>query len=140
MNPENNASAVNRRSFLQTTSTVVSSALVGALSIERAAHAAAGSDEVKVALVGCGGRGSGAANQALSTDGRVKLVAMADAFSDRLNSSLNELQKNKAEKVDVPEDRKFLGFDGYKKAIELADVVILATPPGFRPIHFEEAV
>jgi myo-inositol 2-dehydrogenase/D-chiro-inositol 1-dehydrogenase len=139
MNPEKNALAVNRRSFLQTTSTVVGGALVGALSIERAAHAA-GSDEIKIALIGCGGRGSGAANQALSTEGKVKLIAMADAFPDRLNSSLNELKKAKAEKVDVPEEHKFIGFDAYKKAIELADVVVLATPPGFRPIHFEEAV
>ena len=139
MNPEKNASAVNRRSFLQTTSAAAAGALVGALSIERAAYAQ-GSDEIKIALIGCGGRGSGAANQALSTDGKVKLVAMADAFPDRLNSSLNELKKAKAEKVEVPEEHKFIGFDGYKKAIELADVVILATPPGFRPIHFEEAV
>jgi predicted dehydrogenase len=139
MNPEKNALAVNRRSFLQTTSTVVGSALVGALSIERTAHAA-GSDELKLALIGCGGRGSGAANQALSTEGKVKLIAMADAFPDRLNSSLAELKKAKAEKVDVPDEHKFIGFDAYKKAIALADVVILATPPGFRPIHFEEAV
>src|ERR1043165_4010657 len=139
MNPEKNAAAVNRRSFLQTTSTVVGGALVGALSIERAAHAA-GSDEIKIALIGCGGRGSGAANQALSTEGKIKLIAMADAFPDRLNNSLNELKRAKAEKVDVPEEHKFIGFDAYKKAIALADVVILATPPGFRPIHFEEAV
>jgi myo-inositol 2-dehydrogenase/D-chiro-inositol 1-dehydrogenase len=139
MNSERNALAVNRRSFLQTTSTVVGSALVGALSVERAAHAA-GSDELKIALIGCGGRGSGAAGQALSTEGKVKLIAMADAFPDRLNNSLNELKRAKGEKVDVPEEHKFIGFDAYKKAIELADVVILATPPGFRPIHFEEAV
>src|ERR1044071_292563 len=95
---------------------------------------------MKIALSGCGGRGSGAANQALSTEGKVKLIAMADAFPDRLNSSLNELKKAKEDKVDVPEEHKFIGFDANKKAIELADVVILATPPGFRPIHFEEAV
>ena len=139
MNPEKNASAVNRRSFLQTTSTALGAAAIGALSIERAAYAQ-GSDELKIALVGCGGRGSGAANQALSTEGKVKLVALADAFPDRLNSSLNELKRAKGEKVDVPEEHKFVGFDAYKQAIALADVVILATPPGFRPIHFEEAV
>jgi predicted dehydrogenase len=139
MNPEKNAQAVNRRSFLQTTSTVVGGALVGALSIESSAHAA-GSDELKLALIGCGGRGSGAANQALSTEGKVKLIAMADAFPDRLNNSLNELKRAKGEKVDVPDEHKFIGFDAYKKAIALADVVILATPPGFRPMHFEEAV
>ncbi len=139
MNPDKNAAALNRRSFLQTTSTVVGSALVGALSIERSAHAA-GSDEIKVALIGCGGRGSGGASQALSTEGKTKLVAMADAFRDRLDGSLNELSKKHMDKVQVPEENKFVGFDAYKRAIELADVVVLATPPGFRPIHFEEAV
>src|SRR5262249_31265030 len=107
--------------------------------IERSAYAA-GSDTVNIALVGCGGRGSGAAGQALSTQGSVRLVAMADAFRDRMDSSLNELSKAHKDKIEVPEDHKFIGFDAYKKAIALADVVILATPPGFRPIHFEEAV
>lgn len=139
MNPPMKAPGVNRRSFLQTTSTAASAALVGALSIERAAHAA-GSDEIKLALIGCGGRGSGAANQALSTEGKTKLVAMADAFKDRLDSSHRELVGKHGEKVAVDDATKFVGFDAYKKAIEMADVVVLATPPGFRPIHFEEAV
>jgi myo-inositol 2-dehydrogenase/D-chiro-inositol 1-dehydrogenase len=131
--------AVNRRSFLQTTSTAAAGALIGALSIERAAHAA-GSDELKLALIGCGGRGSGAADQALSTNGKTKLVAMGDAFRDRLDGSLGELSKKHGDKVKVAEEKKFIGFDAYKHAIAEADVVILATPPGFRPIHFEEAV
>jgi predicted dehydrogenase len=139
MNPEKIALALNRRKFLHATSTTVGAALIGALSVERAAHAA-GSDEIKVALIGCGGRGSGAANQALSTEGKTKLVAMGDAFRDRMDSSLRELQNQHKDKVQVPEENKFVGFDAYKKAIALADVVILATPPGFRPIHFEEAV
>lgn len=113
-------------------------ALAG-LSLDRAVHAQ-GSDTVKIALVGCGGRGSGAAAQALSTEGNVKLVAMADAFSDRLNSSYKEIAAKHEAKMEVPDDNKFTGFDGYKDAIKLADVVILATPPGFRPIHFEEAI
>lgn len=140
MNPEKNSSALNRRSFLQSTGTVVGGALLSGLSPERFAHAATGSDEIKVALIGCGGRGSGAANQALGTEGKVKLVAMADAFKDRLEGSLDQIKKQKPEKVDVPEEHKFIGFDGYKNAISMADVVILATPPGFRPIHFEEAI
>src|SRR5436853_2650272 len=141
MNERKLSSAVqqNRRDFLKTTSQVAAAMALGGLSIERSAHAA-GSDEIKIALIGCGGRGSGAANQALSTEGKIKLIAMADAFPDRLNGSLNELKKAQAEKVDVPEENKFIGFDAYKKAIALADVVVLATPPGFRPIHFEEAV
>ena len=134
--PEN---GVNRRGFLKTTSAVVGGSLLGGLAIERAAYAAP-DDTLKIALVGCGGRGSGAADQALSTSGPVKLVAMADAVPNRLKSSLENLKAQHADRVDVPEDRQFVGFDAYKKAIALADVVILATPPGFRPIHFEEAV
>jgi myo-inositol 2-dehydrogenase / D-chiro-inositol 1-dehydrogenase len=124
---------------LQTTSLAAGGAVLGGLSVERGAHAQ-GSDTIKVALVGCGGRGSGAAAQALSTEGNVKLVAMADAFSDRLNGSYKELAAKNSAKMEVTEDRKFIGFDAYKEAIKLADLVILATPPGFRPIHFEEAV
>src|SRR5436853_1368010 len=118
MNERKLSSAVqqNRRDFLKTTSQVAAAMALGGLSIERSAHAA-GSDEIKLALIGCGGRGSGAANQALSTEGKVKLIAMADAFPDRLNSSLNELKKAKGdEKVQVPEEHKFIGFDAYKKA------------------------
>ncbi len=130
---------VTRRSFLQTSGVVAGAALLGGLSIERSAHAA-GSDELKLALIGCGGRGSGAASQALSTEGKTKLVAMGDAFEDSLLNSLSGLRKQHPDKVDVPPDRQFVGFDAYKKAIAEADVVILATPPGFRPLHFEEAV
>jgi myo-inositol 2-dehydrogenase/D-chiro-inositol 1-dehydrogenase len=102
-------------------------------------------DTLKIALIGCGGRGTGAAGQALNTEGPVKLVAMADVFKDRLDNSYNTLKdevtkRNQADRVDVPEENKFVGFDAYKKAIALADVVILATPPGFRPMTFEEAV
>lgn len=130
---------ITRRSFIQTTSMAAGGAVLGGLTVERAAHAQ-GSDTVKVALVGCGGRGSGAAAQALSTEGNVKLVAMADAFSDRLNNSYSNLAKAHQAKMEITDDTKFVGFDAYKEAIKLADVVILATPPGFRPIHFEEAV
>jgi predicted dehydrogenase len=108
-------------------------------------------DVIKIALVGCGGRGTGAVTQALMTKQNVKLVAMADAFKDRLDSCYNSINADDASeitgvpgnlkaRIDVPEDRKFTGFDAYQKAIALADVVILTTPPGFRPIHFEEAV
>lgn len=101
-------------------------------------------DEIKIALVGCGGRGSGAAVQALSTKQNVKLVAVADAFADRMEGGLKNITEaltasGSADKIAVG-DNKFVGFDAYTKAIPLADVVILATPPGFRPIHFEEAV
>lgn len=131
---------VNRRRFLHQSSAVVGGIALAQLATERFALGASPGDTVKVALVGCGGRGSGAANQALSTSGSTKLVAVADAFKDRLEGSLGMLKNNHKDKVDVPEEHKFVGFDAYKEAIALADVVILATPPGFRPIHFEEAV
>ncbi len=97
-------------------------------------------DTIKIALIGCGDRGTGAAFQALSTKANIKLVAMADAFQDRLDNSYKLLSDKFKEKVDVPKERQFVGFDGYQKAIALADVVLLVTPPGFRPMHFEEAV
>jgi myo-inositol 2-dehydrogenase/D-chiro-inositol 1-dehydrogenase len=137
----NSQGIVTRRSFLKKSSAAVAGAAFANLAVERMAHAA-GNDELKLALIGCGGRGSGAAFQALNTHklGPVKLVAMADAFEDRLKSSLDGLKKQHGDRVDVPPDRQFIGFDAYKKAIALADVVILATPPGFRPMQFEEAV
>jgi len=135
-----NGSRLDRRDFLKSSSAIAgSAAALGSLSIERGAFAQA-SDTVKVALVGCGGRGSGAADQALSTSGDVKLVAMADAFRDRMDGSHKGLERKHGLKAEVKEDNKFVGFDAYKKAIDLADVAILATPPGFRPIHFAEAI
>jgi myo-inositol 2-dehydrogenase/D-chiro-inositol 1-dehydrogenase len=123
-----------RRDFLKTSSTLAAAAALAP------GVFAAGDDTLKLALIGCGGRGSGAASQALSTEGPLKLVAMADAFKDRLDGSYDELKKQHADRVDVPEENKFVGFDAYQHAIAAADVVILATSPGFRPPHFEEAV
>ena len=134
--------ALTRRSFLSHASkTVAGAAALGALPIERMAYGALSpGDTIKVALVGCGGRGSGAAAQALSTGESVKLVAVADVHKDKMDGSLRGLAGQHKDKVQVPDDNKFLGFEGYKAAIALADVVILATPPGFRPMQFEEAV
>ena len=104
------------------------------------------SNTINIALVGCGGRGTGAAENALSThQGPVKLVAMADAYKDRLNGSFNHLANSKRlkDKVAVTDDTKFIGFDAYKKAIDClsaGDVVILATPPAFRWVHFTYAI
>ncbi len=104
----------------------------------------AGDDTIKVALVGCGGRGSGAAVNAVSVQrGPVQLVAMADVFKDRLDDSFTNLQKNIADKMDVPPERRFLGFDAYKHAMDVlrpGDVVILTTPPAFRWVHFKYAI
>jgi predicted dehydrogenase len=132
----------SRRDFVKH-STILAGGILAAPLMSNANFFSGADGVIKVALVGCGGRGTGAAIQALSTKQNVKLVAMADAFRDRLDSAYKEITSDDANvkaKVDVPEDRKFVGFDGYKKAIPLADVVILTTPPGFRPIHFEEAV
>jgi myo-inositol 2-dehydrogenase/D-chiro-inositol 1-dehydrogenase len=131
--------SVSRRGFLKTTSAALAgTSLLGTLGIERSAHAA-GSDTLKLALIGCGGRGSGAADQALSTSAPVKLIAVADVFQDHMDNAVRTLTEKHKDKVDIG-DRKFLGFDAYKQAIAAADVVILATPPGFRPMQFEEAV
>lgn len=98
--------------------------------------------KLKIALVGCGGRGAGAAHQALQADENAELVAMADIFEDRLTESFGNLSEaySGTGKVNVQDSAKFVSFDGYKKAIDMADVVILATPPGFRPHHFDYAV
>src|SRR3954464_10962385 len=134
------AASLTRRSFLQTSSKALAAgALAGALPVERFALGASPGDTLRIALVGCGGRGTGAADQALSTGPGVKLVAMADVFKDRMETSLKELANHK-DKIEVTDDHKFIGFDAYKQAIANADVVILATPPGFRPMQFEEAV
>jgi predicted dehydrogenase len=111
------------------------------LSMTQPVHAA-GSDLLKVGLIGCGGRGTGAAIQALSADENVKLWAMGDAFEDRLESSHKTLQKteNVAAKIDVPQERRFTGFDAYQQVINGCDVVLLCTPPQFRPIHLKAAV
>lgn len=128
-----------RRDFIKT-SALVTGGLMTSPFVLPGAYAAP-SNELKLALIGCGGRGTGAAFQAFNTGHNIKLVAMADAFRDRLDSSYKPLlEKYGAEKIAVSEDKKFVGFDAYKHAIAEADVVILATPPGFRPAHFEEAV
>jgi predicted dehydrogenase len=98
---------------------------------------------IKIALVGCGGRGTGAAANALRTEGPTQLVAMADFFDQRLQTSLKNLSKQFSKQIDVPAGRQFVGLDAYKKAIDAVGpggVVLLTTPPAFRPLHFEYAV
>lgn len=131
----------SRRKFIKNSSLLVAGgAVAGQLSFASSAHAF-GSDEIKIGLIGCGGRGTGAASQAMNTEGATKLVAMADAFGDRLQQSLRGLKGEHKEKVDVPADRQFVGFDAFKQVLESdADLVILATPPGFRPLHLESAI
>ena len=136
-----NKSTTSRREFLKRSSTAVAGTALAGAALPRV-HAAE-NNTIKVALVGCGGRGTGAAANALSTEGPVKLVAMADVFDYRLKSSLANLTKQFPDRVDVPADRQFLGMDAFKKAIACLagdDLVLFATPPGFRPIHVEYAV
>jgi predicted dehydrogenase len=144
----------SRRTFLKTTTAMVGGAMIGGVGakIARAGHPG-GSDEIKVALIGCGGRGTGAATQALATKGKVTLWAAADAFEDNMQACLAKVKREvergerdgdelfKDSTVNVPEERQFVGFDAYQKAIDSgADLVIIATPPGFRPMQFDAAV
>jgi myo-inositol 2-dehydrogenase / D-chiro-inositol 1-dehydrogenase len=141
MQEHRDQSNLSRRRFIQGSSL----ALLGAgaaseLPLVKSAHAA-GSDTIKIALVGCGARGAGAAVNALSTKANVKLVAMADAFPESLENSLRNIQKWRPDRVDVPKERQFVGLDAYQKAIDCdVDMVLLCTPPGFRPAQFEAAV
>jgi predicted dehydrogenase len=102
---------------------------------------AGGSSTIKIGLVGCGGRGSGAAEEALKADSGTKLVAIADAFQDRIDDHLSHLkQLEVASRIDVPKDRQYTGFDAFKHVIDQVDLVLLTTPPHFRPLHLAYAV
>lgn len=142
MTNPNGKTGNSRRSFIKETGMMAAAASLATAAAPRV-HAAE-NNTIQVALVGCGGRGTGAATNALRVDnGPIKLVAMADVFPNKLSSSLAQLTKDSNEKLDVPEDRRFIGFDGYKKAMDLlkpGDVVILATPPAFRWVHFTYAI
>ncbi len=149
MNRKSNLSS--RRHFVKQASLLAGSALVVPM-MGRANYFSGADGTIKVALVGAGGRGTGAALQALKANKLVKLVAIADAFADRVEKCLKSLtneevleslgldEKTMSTRIDVPEERRFVGFDAYAKAIPLADVVLLCTPPGFRPIHFEACI
>ncbi len=141
MNPDKKTTT-SRRQFLKATGGVVAASALAKAELP-IVHAV-GADLIQVALVGCGGRGSGAVVNALNTkSGSIKLIAMADAYEDRLQGSHDNLNKEVGVRMDVPEDRRFLGFDGYKKAMDClkpGDVVILTTPPAFRWVHFTYAI
>lgn len=131
----------SRRDFLKRASAIAAGASLGGLA-PPPVHAEK-DGTIKIALVGCGGRGTGAAGNALSTAGPTRLVAMADFFGARIENSLKNLSEQFAEKVGVPEDSRFVGLDAYRKAIDAiapGGVAILATPPAFRPMHVEYAV
>lgn len=137
-------SVSSRRDFLKSTSLAAGASALAGVAVPSVY--AAGSDVIQLALIGCGGRGTGAAVNALFTrGGPIKLVAMADVFENRLNQSYQSLSGNAGlkDKVDVPPDRRFLGFDAYKKAMDClkpGDIAIFATPPAFRWVHFGYAI
>ena len=138
----------NRRDFIKLTSLAVAGSMLplAGCSTTKEAAIATGipidpSYKLKVGLIGCGGRGTGAANQALHADDNVELYAMADLFADQLENSLETLKRVHPDKIDVPEERQFTGFDSYQKVIDSGiDVVLLAAPPAFRPAHLEASV
>jgi len=129
----------SRRDFLRT-STATTAALAGGLSLARGAHAA-GSERFDIALIGAGGRGTGAAADCLRVAGHIRLVAIADAFEDRALLSRKSLRQYFGDRIDVPDDRLFVGLDAYKKALACdVDMIVQGTPPGFRPLHYRTAI
>ncbi len=140
MTEPNTPAHSSRRDFLKTGAAVAGT--VGLNLSMNAGAFAAGGDQLKVGLVGCGGRGTGAAQQALTADSQVKLTAVADVFPQSIENALGQLKANKriADQVAVTDEFKFVGLESYKKLIDSCDVVLLASPPGFRPYHLRAAV
>jgi predicted dehydrogenase len=137
--PENSPSPMSRREFLKTSAVAASVTALGALDISRTAHAA-GTDTLKIGMIGCGGRNSGAVAQALTADSGARLVAMCDIFRDRIEAKREEIRKAKGAQVCVDDDHCFTGFVGYKRVIELADVVLIANAAKFHPLHAMSAI
>ena len=134
----------SRRGFLKRTGVIATAATAAsALTRPMSVHAAE-NNTIQVALVGCGGRGTGAATNALSVpDGNLKLVAMADVFESKMSASYNQLSQSFKDKMDVPPERRFVSFDGYKQAMDClnpGDIVVMATPPAFRWVMFSYAI
>ncbi len=131
----------SRRDFLKSSSVAVAGAsLAVGSSITRSAYAA-GSDTIKVALIGAGGRGTGAASQLMNADKNLKLVAVADAFENRATAAIKRLKQRYGDQVDIPRECVFLGLEAYKDALATdCGLVVLATPPGFRPMQYAAAV
>ena len=141
MNPPAD-SKTSRRSFLSTTGKITAASALAGVKIPFV-HAAE-DNTLQVALIGCGGRGTGAADNALSVTGPpINLVAMVDVFQNRLNTSFDALKRKHGDRVDVPDDRKFIGFDGYKHAMDFmkpGSIAIFTTPLAFRWVHLTYAI
>jgi len=129
----------NRRTFLKTSTVAASAAALGALDISRTAHAA-GSDALKIGMIGCGGRCAGAAVEALTADPGARLVAMCDIFRDRIDAKRDEIKAARGAQMAVDGDHCFTGFDGYKHVIESADLVLIANAAKFHPFHAMAAI
>src|SRR3954464_7341714 len=134
---------ISRRTLITRTTQIAAAGALAGIAIPHVY--AAGNSTVQIALLGCGGRGAGAAGDALRSNGvRPKLIAMADAYKDRLDTSFKSLTNDEfVDKVEVTNERKFIGFDAYKHAMDAlspGDVVIMATPLAFRPVHFAYAI
>ncbi|MGD9721646.1 MAG: Gfo/Idh/MocA family protein [Pirellulales bacterium] len=130
----------SRRSFLKQSTALVAAGAAANVFLSRAAHAAGG-DSLKIGLVGCGGRGTGAVGNAFAADSNSKLTAVADAFGDRAQKSLEQLRSVASDRVSVGPENTFVGFDAYEKLLATdVDVVILATPPHFRPAQLKAAI
>lgn len=130
----------SRREFLETSAVVAGAVAAGGLCPARAAHAA-GSDVIRIGLIGCGGRGSGAAVDAMKTGKDVRLVAMADLFEDRARGARDRLKQMRPDQVAVDDDHVFAGFDAYREIIDSdVDVVLIAAASHFHPVHFQAAV
>lgn len=139
---KNEIKTINRRGFLEHSAKITAAGFLMSRLPAESKKLISFEGEIKVALVGCGGRGTGAISQALEADPDVRLVAMADAFGDRAEECLNTLIEKfvDSDKINVNRETIFTGFDAYKQAIDMADVIILTTPPAFRPLHFEYAI
>src|SRR5690349_3048911 len=130
----NRSSNFSRRDFLKQSTVAASAAALGTLDLSRSAHAA-GSDIIRVGMIGCGGRNAGAAVQALTADKGARLVAMCDIFRDRIKAKRDEIKKVRGEQVVADDDHCFTGLDGYKHVIESSDVVLIANAAKFHPLH-----
>ena len=142
-NSSNRPSSIDRRVFLSASGGALAAAALGSTSLHAFPSSFHNSvdDTIRVGLVGCGGRGTGAVTNALNVEPRAKLVAMGDIFGDRVDSShKNLLDEDNADRIDVPEERRFAGWDAFEKVTDCCDVVILASTPHFRPQQIEKAV
>ncbi|HTI71364.1 MAG TPA: Gfo/Idh/MocA family oxidoreductase [Candidatus Limnocylindria bacterium] len=141
MNAFERQTASSRREFLRTSSTVAALAAAAPAILIRGTAFAANSDTLKIGLVGCGGRGSQAAADAMTADGNTVITAIGDVFPEQLKSAVANLTKNFNDRVQLPPEKQFIGLDAYQKVIDSGvDVVLLATPPGFRPTHLRYAI